>query len=100
MEKTNNSIEMYELDLQELNKFILHSTRPNLKRQLEEYKKTLTTLYEEEKKKINIQNASEKQKEVSATTSTENQPSKNVIGDLAFTTITKYAFENGDKFVK
>lgn len=97
MEKTNNTLEMYELDLQELNKFILNSTRPNLKRQLEEYKKTLTNLYEEEKKKINIQLQAEKQKETSATTSTENQ---RVVVDQQFTSITKYAFENGDKYVK
>ena len=94
MEKTNNSIEMYELDIEELSKFILQSTRPNLKRQLEEYRKNLSYLYEEEKKKI----TSEKKQDGNSTNTKENQQNKKV--DLPFTSITKYAFENGDKFVK
>ncbi len=95
MEKISNSLETYQLDLEELNKLISQSTRPNVKRHLEEVKKNLTFLCEEEKKKLNTE-----KKEESTTTKNESTSSTTKQLDLQVAPITKYAFENGDKFVK
>ena len=45
-------LEMYKSDIEELDKLIGISQRPNIKRQLEEYKNNLSRLMEEEKKKL------------------------------------------------
>jgi hypothetical protein len=96
MDKTNSTLEMYELDLQELNNFISQSTRPNLKRQLEEYKKILTSQHEEEKKKL----VTVKEESPSPATSENTTSTSEVKLNIPLLPITKYAFENGDKFVK
>ena len=49
---TYSAVEMYKKDIEELDKLIGLSQRPNVKRQLEEIKTNLTRLMEEEKKKI------------------------------------------------
>ncbi len=84
---------MYEQDLAELNNFISQSTRPNVKRQLEEYRKNISALKEEEKKKLNVQMESENNKTNSTQTTSAKLETPTV-------PITKYAFDNGDKFVK
>lgn len=95
MEKTNNALENYQLDIDELNKFILHSTRPNVKRNLEEFKKNLSFMYEDEKKKINTDKKEESAADVKSETSKITSTPK-----IDLIPITKYAFENSDKFVK
>jgi exonuclease VII small subunit len=87
MEKENN-IEMFEKDLEELNRIITTTTRPNLKRQFEEYKKTLVHNLDTERKKV--EKALEKGSNL------------NVYKDeITYESISKYAFDNsGDSFVK
>ena len=51
MESQTPAIEMYQKDIEELNKLIEVALRPNIKRQLTEYKNNLTNLMNEEKKK-------------------------------------------------
>ena len=46
------AIEMYQKDIEELDKLIGIANRPNIKRQLIEYKNNLSHLLTEEKKKI------------------------------------------------
>ncbi len=92
---TNSSLEMYELDLVELNKFIESSTRPNLKRHLETHRTYLLSLFEEEKKKLAKINGEENKG-----TSINSETSSNTKVDMQMTTITKYLFENTDKFAK
>ena len=83
----SRSIDMYTLDIEELNKFIKSSTRPNLKRQLEQIKINLEGLLVEEKRKVE----NSQKKEIIQPEST---PQKN------FVTVSKYALDSGDKFVK
>ena len=45
-------IEMYEKDIEELEKLINTAIRPNIKRQLIEFKTNLSNLMNEEKKKL------------------------------------------------
>ena len=45
-------VEMYTKDIEELEKLIGIAVRPNIKRQLIEYKNNLSNLMEEEKKKV------------------------------------------------
>ena len=52
MEAQSPAIEMYQKDIEELEKLINIATRPNIKRQLEEYKNNLSNLMKEEKKKL------------------------------------------------
>ncbi len=66
----NSACEMYQGDLEELEKFISQSIRPNIKRQLEEYKRNLNNLLEEEKKKLEkLKQASENTKNNCSTNS-------------------------------
>ena len=51
MEAKSPSIEMYEKDIEELEKLINIALRPNIKRQLSEYKNNLSNLLKEEQKK-------------------------------------------------
>ena len=46
------AIDMYQKDIEELEKLIKIAERPNIKRQLEEYKNNLSHLMSEEKEKI------------------------------------------------
>ena len=60
MSSQSPAIEMYEKDIEDLEKLINIAMRPNIKRQLIEYKNNLSNLMNEEKKKIE---ASQKKKE-------------------------------------
>ena len=51
MEAQSPAIEMYQKDIEELEKLINIALRPNIKRKLEEYKNNLSNLLKEEKKK-------------------------------------------------
>ena len=51
MEAQSPAIEMYQKDIEELEKLIEVALRPNIKRQLTEYKNNLSNLMNEEKKK-------------------------------------------------
>ena len=51
MEAQSPAIEMYQKDIEELEKLIDVALRPNIKRQLTEYKNNLSNLMNEEKKK-------------------------------------------------
>ena len=82
-----NHLEMYTLDLEELNKLIQISTRPNIKRQLEQLKLNLENLQNEEKRKNeNSQKPNNFQQESTS--------------QKSFVTVSKYAMESGEKFVK
>ena len=48
MEAQSPVIEMYQKDIEELEKLINIAVRPNIKRQLEEYKNNLSNLLKEE----------------------------------------------------
>ena len=63
MEPQSPAIEMYQKDIEELEKLIGIAIRPNIKRQLIEYKNNLSNLLSEEKKKIE---AEKKKKEEDA----------------------------------
>ena len=104
MESKSPVIEMYEKDIEELNKLIEVALRPNIKRQLTEYKNNLTNLMNEEKKKNEAEKKKkeeESKKEKTETNSekkTEIDPSKL---NATFTTISKYAFDtSNDKYIK
>ena len=104
MESQSPVIEMYEKDIEELNKLIEVALRPNIKRQLTEYKNNLTNLMNEEKKKNEAEKKKkeeESKKEKTETNSekkTEIDPSKL---NATFTTISKYAFDtSNDKYIK
>ena len=88
---SNPSVEMFTLDLEELDKFISQSTRPNLKRQFEQYRNTIALSLAEEKKKL--EKASQSQQENSSVAEVSNST-------LNFITVSKYALDSGDKFVK
>ena len=103
------AIEMYQKDIEELEKLINISLRPNIKRQLEEYKNNLSNLMKEENKKIEEEkkkkesekaeekDSSNKEKENS---SSEINPAK-LSSSLLFTSISKYAFDtSNEKFIK
>ena len=90
-----NSIEMYTLDIEELNKLIKQTTRPNLKRQFEQYKLNLESLLAEEKRKS--ENIQKKQIQVESSSTTANNTLTNTTN---FVTVSKYALDSGDKFVK
>ena len=53
---------MYQKDIEELDKLIGIANRPNIKRQLIEYKNNLSHLLTEEKKKIEAEKKKKKQK--------------------------------------
>ena len=95
---------MYEKDIEELNKLIETALRPNIKRQLTEYKNNLTNLMNEEKKK----NESEKKKKEEESKKEKKDSNSEKKSDFdsaklneSFTTIIKYAFDtSNDKFIK
>ena len=103
MESQSPVIEMYEKDIEELNKLIDVALRPNIKRQLTEYKNNLSNLMNEEKKKNEAEKKkkeeeSKKEKTEKSEQKTEIDPSKI---NATFTTISKYAFDtSNDKFIK
>ena len=103
MESQSPAIEMYEKDIEELNKLIDVALRPNIKRQLNEYKNNLTNLMNEEKKKNEAEKKkkeeeSKKEKTEKSEQKTEIDPSKL---NATFTTISKYAFDtSNEKYIK
>lgn len=95
MEGASPIIEMYTKDIEELSKLISLATRPNIKRQLEDYKSNLTTLLKEEEKKLE-----EAKKKESEKPSTNPTPENQKI-NIQFTSVTKYAFDtSNDKYIK
>jgi hypothetical protein len=88
----NPTIEMFELDLQELDKFIKETTRPNIKRQFEEYRKNISSLLNEEKRKFEKTKIVDQEKSSTAQEVTKSK--------IDFISVTKYALDSGDKFVK
>ena len=103
------AIEMYQKDIEELEKLIKIALRPNIQRQLEGYKNNLSNLMNEEKKKIEAEKKkkeSEKTDEKASSnkekdnTSSEIDPAK-LSSSLSFTSISKYAFDtSNEKFIK
>ena len=55
MEAQSPVIDMYQKDIEELEKLINIALRHNIKRQLEEYKNNLSNVLKEEKKKIDLE---------------------------------------------
>lgn len=95
MEHSHPTLEMYKLDLAELENIIKGTTRPNLKRQFEQYRLTLVQTQKEEERKI------EKESHKPKTEQTEETvvPVVKTV-QIEASTITKYAFDSGEKFAK
>lgn len=104
---------MYKKDIEELEKLAEMAIRPNVKRQLIEYKNNLSQLmkeetkkFEEEKKKLEAAKEAEKNKteKDSAATGEKSEEKPDIDPTklkLEFTTINKYAFDtSNNKFVK
>ena len=94
MEAQSPAIEMYQKDIEELEKLINIALRPNIKRQLQEYKNNLSNLMTEEKKKI--ESEKKKTEEAQKDKKEENKDKSPSEIDQAklnaqFTTISKYA---------
>lgn len=97
---------MYKLDIEDLNNLISVSKRPNIQRQLQEYKNNLQQLYDQELK------SAEKSKEKESGETAEGDASENkdkaketgaqnINNAYVFTTISKYALDtSSEKFVK
>ena len=105
MEAQSPAIEMYQKDIEELEKLIGISTRPNIKRQLIEYKNNLSNLMNEEKKKIDAEHKKkeEEKKSEKIESTTENKATEIDASKLnaSFTTVSKYAFDtSNNKFIK
>lgn len=96
--ETSPSLEMYRLDIEELTQLISTAKRPNIKRQLEEYKKNYESLLKEEESKLK-KLAEEKSKTQSkASESASNDSSQS---NIEFQTIHNYALDtSSDDFVK
>ena len=103
------AIEMYQKDIEELEKLINIAIRPNIKRQLIEYKNNLSNSMKDEKKKLETEQK-KKEEELKTTkdeSKTEKEKSSSEIDpaklstSLLFTTISKYALDtSNEKFVK
>ena len=105
MEAQSPAIEMYQKDIEELEKLIEVALRPNIKRQLTEYKNNLSNLMNEEKKKIETEKKkkeeeSKKEKKESTTDKKESEIDASKL-NATFTTISKYAFDtSNNKYIK
>ena len=105
MEAQSPAIEMYQKDIEELEKLIEVALRPNIKRQLTEYKNNLSNLMNEEKKKIEAdkkkkEEESKKEKKETTTDKKESEIDASKL-NATFTTISKYAFDtSNNKFIK
>jgi hypothetical protein len=84
-----NIIEL-EKDLQELDKLIGLSTRQNIKRNLENHKKTISGLLDSERKLSETKKSDTK----------ENTMVEKTDDKYKYTSVTKYAFESSEKFAK
>jgi len=105
MEAQSPAIEMYQKDIEELEKLIEVALRPNIKRQLTEYKNNLSNLMNEEKKKIEAdkKKKEEEEKKEKKETTTDKKESEIDASKLnaTFTTVSKYAFDtSNNKFIK
>ena len=103
------AIEMYQKDIEELEKLINIAIRPNIKRQLIEYKNNLTNLMNEEKKKLEAEQKKKEEESKSTTTESPKEKEKDsgeidpakLSKSLLFTSISKYALDtSNEKFVK
>ena len=103
------AIEMYQKDIEELEKLINIAIRPNIKRQLIEYKNNLTNLMNEEKKKLEAEQKKKEEESKSTTTESSKEKEKDsgeidpakLSKSLLFTSISKYALDtSNEKFVK
>ena len=108
--ENSSSIEMYQLDIEELTKFIEQAKRPNIRRHFEELRKNMTILLDQEKKNIEktLRKSAEENKPTSdqSTEAKENvnpatEQNKTFNESLNFVTISKYSLDtSSDKFVK
>ncbi len=78
-------------DFDELDKFISASIRPNIKRQLEEQKKIIKSLIDDETRKLEV---------LSAKSDKEAESPSNPNQAVVYESINKYSFLSEDKFVK
>ena len=105
MEAQSPAVEMYQKDIEELEKLIDVALRPNVKRQLTEYKNNLSNLMNEEKKKIEAdkkkkEEESKKEKKESTTDKKESEIDESKL-NATFSTISKYAFDtSNNKYIK
>jgi hypothetical protein len=84
-----NTLEIYKKDLEELEAIISNTQSKNLKRQFEEQRKTILSVIESEKKKLEVKANQEK----------VDHPIQSK--QETFESITKYAFDgSGDNLVK
>lgn len=102
---SSSNIEMFKLDLEDLTNLIGQSKRPNIKRQLEEYKRNLEFLLKEEEKKAEKEKASKeaqaKSEASTETASTQKAEPQFNVNALNFQTINKYALDtSSNNFVK
>ena len=92
MDRVQKSIENLEHDITEIEKLHKLAVRPNIKRQLEEYKNTLSDQLQEERKRLQ----NEKKKAEENSESNVKQENTNV----TYQTITKYAIDNTTELFK
>ena len=104
MEAQSPAIEMYQKDIEELEKLINIALRPNIKRQLEEYKNNLSHLMNEEKKKIELEKKKSEESQKDKKEENKDKSSSEIDQtklNAQFTTISKYAFDtSNNKFIK
>ena len=87
------AIEMYQKDIEELEKLINIAIRPNIKRQLIEYKNNLSNLMNEEKKKLEAEKKKEETKSEKSDSTNDKEKSTSEVDpsklstSLLFTTI-------------
>ena len=101
------AIEMYQKDIEDLEKLINIAVRPNVKRQLIEYKNNLSNLMKEENKKIEAEKKKKEEDSKTQKSDSTNEKDKppasevDLSTSLLFTTISKYAFDtSNEKFIK
>ena len=104
------AIEMYQKDIEELEKLINIAVRPNIKRQLIEYKNNLSNLLKEENKKLEAEKKKKEESKSEKSDSTNDKDKSSPTSEvdpatlstsLLFTTISKYAFDtSNEKYIK
>jgi len=90
MDRIKNSIESLEKDLVEIDNLLKIATRNNIKRQLEQYKFSISDQLQSE---LRLLEQEKKQMLEKSETPTEDS-------SLSFSTITKYAFDNTNDLFK
>ena len=107
MESESPAVEMYKKDIEELEKLINIAIRPNIKRQLIEYKNNIKNLMNEEKKKF--ESEKKKKEEESKNQKPEDKKEEKTNNsqidesklNMQFTSISKYAFDtSNNKYIK